>query len=187
MAGDLIRLGATTACALLALLLARAALHKLGDRLRFEGVLADYALVPQSLLRPMVRIVPGIELACALALAVPPLRPLGALAAAGLLSGYGLAMAINLLRGRSEIDCGCGGAPEPLGWRLVARNLILVAAVLPAGGRLGGAPDAGETMVAWGLALTALLIWGAVEQLAANAGRMRAGQADAALSSFGGA
>jgi hypothetical protein len=35
------------------------------------------------------------------------------------------AMALNLLRGR-VLDCGCGGAPQPLSWGLVVRNLAMV-------------------------------------------------------------
>jgi hypothetical protein len=41
-------------------------------------------------------------------------------------------MAINLLRGRHDIDCGCGGASHPLSWGLVARNVVLAAAALVA-------------------------------------------------------
>jgi Methylamine utilisation protein MauE len=41
-------------------------------------------------------------------------------------------MAINLLRGRNDIDCGCGGAAHPLSWGLVVRNVVLAAAALAA-------------------------------------------------------
>ena len=37
-------------------------------------------------------------------------------------------MAMNLLRGRSSIDCGCGGKPTPLSWWLVGRNALLTIA-----------------------------------------------------------
>ena len=39
-------------------------------------------------------------------------------------------MAVNLLRGRHDIDCGCGGATHPLSWGLVARNGVLAAAAV---------------------------------------------------------
>jgi hypothetical protein len=57
---------------------------------------------------------------------------------------YGLAIAINLLRGRLHISCGCGlgnssGENQPLSWMLVLRNILLMALallpLLPASGR----------------------------------------------------
>jgi len=41
---------------------------------------------------------------------------------------------LNLLRGRSYIDCGCGGAAHPLSWGLVARNGVLAVAALGVSG-----------------------------------------------------
>ena len=49
---------------------------------------------------------------------------------AALVSAYAVAIAINLLRGRHDIDCGCGGASHPLSWGLVARNMVLAAAAI---------------------------------------------------------
>jgi len=187
MASDLIRLAAATACAFVALLFVRAALHKMGDAARFEGVLADYGLVPDVALRAATRAVPALELACAAALALGPARAFGAWAGVALLMGYAGAMGLNLMRGRTEIDCGCGGAPEPLSWALVARNLLLSAALVPAA--LGAAAPLAwtETLTAWAVGLLILLCWGGVEQLLANAGRMRQDARSLAQSAFGGA
>jgi len=58
--------------------------------------------------------------------------------AALLLLLFAAAMAANLLRGRSDIDCGCaiGRLRERIGWPLVTRNLLLaVVALLLAWGR----------------------------------------------------
>jgi hypothetical protein len=57
----------------------------------------------------------------------------GAWLAALLLSGFAAAIAINLARGRKAIDCGCfqSALRQPLRIVLVARNLLLVAAILP--------------------------------------------------------
>ena len=52
---------------------------------------------------------------------------LAAVGTAALMLVYAMAMAINLLRGRAWIDCGCGGG-ESLSWLLVARNGIFAAA-----------------------------------------------------------
>ena len=64
-----------------------------------------------------------------------------------LLAVYALAMALNLLRGRVYIGCGCslGGSPAsdtPLSWWLVMRNLLLSGLAL-----LGAVPTTGRTLV----------------------------------------
>jgi ABC-type phosphate transport system permease subunit len=52
---------------------------------------------------------------------------------AALLLVYAGGMAINILRGRTHIDCGClgfGTSRASLGWELVARNILLGAVAL---------------------------------------------------------
>lgn len=130
----------TVLCAAVAffmtLLFAGAAWHKLSDLAAFERVLLGYRLLPAAVCRWLARLVPGLELGAAgLALAslwLPSLRAPAALACALLLGTYAGAMGINLLRGRRDIDCGCGGPGErPLSWSLVVRNLVLIALVVP--------------------------------------------------------
>ena len=48
-----------------------------------------------------------------------------------LLFVYAAAMAINLARGKSVIDCGCGSAGTPLSGWLVGRNLLFVCFAMP--------------------------------------------------------
>src|SRR5258708_19110455 len=57
----------------------------------------------------------------------------GAALATALLAGFAVAMAINLVRGRKEIDCGCFHSTlrQPLSVAFVARNLFLGAVILP--------------------------------------------------------
>ncbi|QWJ09315.1 hypothetical protein J5V76_28760 (plasmid) [Bacillus mycoides] len=45
-----------------------------------------------------------------------------------LLTVYSLGVIINLLRGKSNISCGCGGSLESnhLSWPLIIRNLIFI-------------------------------------------------------------
>lgn len=94
------------------------------------GVVADYRILPEPLVEPFARALPWLEIAAGLSLLVPPTRPLGAVLAAGLLLVFVVAMAVNLARGRTEIDCGCfiGRQKERIGWPLVVRNLLLVGA-----------------------------------------------------------
>lgn len=108
----------------------------------FEGVLADYRLLPEFLVRPVARALPVLELAAGLLVLLPPTRPAGGALAAGLLLIFALAMAVNLARGRTEIDCGCflGRQKERIGWPLVARNLMLVALAAPLLVAEGAAP-----------------------------------------------
>ena len=114
-----------------ALLLGVAAWRKVRDIGAFEAILADYRLLPELLMRPAAIATPAVEGALAAAWVVAPWQPDGALVAgvgtAVLMLGYGLAMTTNLARGRSWIDCGCGGGEE-LSWVLVGRNLVLAAA-----------------------------------------------------------
>jgi len=114
------------------LILFGAGLTKLRHRALLPGVIANYRLLPAAVVTPAAIALPLAEIAVG-GLLLIGVRPLPVLLGAGLLGLFALAMAINLLRGRSHISCGCG-RPElsqSLGWPLVARNLLLAAALLP--------------------------------------------------------
>lgn len=116
----------------LGLLLGLAAVHKLRDPARFRSALAGYRLLPEASLGTAAVGVIGIELAAAVLVVLPAARPIGGLIAAGLMAAYGAAIAVNLLRGRTRIDCGClgFGKSERIAWWMVGRNLVLAAAAL---------------------------------------------------------
>ena len=144
----------------LALVFAPAAWHKLRERDLFAAQVQAYAILPRRL-RVLAHALGPLEAAAAIALlgAAPGA---GAGLAAGLLLLYALAMALNLLRGR-VLDCGCGGAPQPLSWGLVVRNLAMVlmamAAALPRDARELTLDDAwlfGLAVAAWLVLLAAL-------------------------------
>lgn len=105
---------------------------KLAARDAFAGVLANYRLLPDRLVTPVALLLPCLEIAVAAGLLIPATRPLAASGAGLLLLLFAAAMAVNLLRGRSDIDCGCaiGRLRERIGWPLVARNLLLAAVAL---------------------------------------------------------
>lgn len=161
----------------LALLFVRAALHKLGDRYRFQGILADYNLLPEGSLGIAAFAVPVIELAAAVFLIMPAGRPIGAALAGTLLTIYAIAMAISLARGHALMDCGCGGAPEPISWWLVTRNAGLVALIAPtATGLVAPAvPNLGLDATSLGMGTLLLLVWMIAEAMLANARRMNEG------------
>ncbi|MDO8909221.1 MAG: MauE/DoxX family redox-associated membrane protein [Pseudohongiella sp.] len=114
----------------LALLFFMAARHKLSDNRRFQAQLAAYQIVPESLLALSAKALPWLEMSLVFALLIPVTRPIAALVAATLLVVYALAMAVNMSRGRSEIDCGCGDIPQTLSPMLLLRNAVLATGAL---------------------------------------------------------
>lgn len=111
-----------------ALILFGAAWQKFSEPNAFLAALAGYRLVPDPLLGLVTRAVPSIEIALGLGLLWPATRSLALIGTSTLLLVYALSIAVNLVRGRSYIDCGCGGMAQPLSWALVARNGVLAAA-----------------------------------------------------------
>ena len=107
-----------------------AAAHKLKDMADFRAVLATYRVLPERVVRVAAACVVAIEIVIGIgALWQYPLAFVGASVA---LLGYAGAMSVNLARGRRFIDCGCGGAQQPLSVGLVLRNVALAAAALVA-------------------------------------------------------
>jgi hypothetical protein len=116
----------------LATLLAASAAHKLRAREQWPAIVGQYKLVPDVLAGPVAALVPLTEALAAAGLLWPRTRAAGALAAAALLLAYAAALAINLRRGRTSIDCGCFGSRRRQGiapW-MVGRNLVLAALAL---------------------------------------------------------
>jgi len=112
---------------LVALVFLAAALGKMRHWLAFQGVLANYRLLPERLIAPVAYLLPPAEAALALWLATGFATASASLAAASLLLLFAAAMGINLLRGRRSIDCGCfqSTLKQSLSWRLVVRNVAI--------------------------------------------------------------
>ena len=160
-------------CRLLAaVIFGSAALGKVRDFARFTGVLRDYQILPAWCVVPAAAIVIATEAFITLSIWYPPLRALVVGVSVSLLASYALAIALNLWRGRREIDCGCsfggigeGGTGEPISWVLPFRNGLLALVCL-----IAGLPEARElSLPGWGVAVvaaTALAIcyrtWGAL-------------------------
>ena len=97
--------------------------HKLRDMRDFRSVLATYRVLPDGLVGTAAWFVVAAELAVGIgALVQFALAYVGAML---LLLAYAGGMVVNLQRGRRFIDCGCGGAAQPLSVGLVVRNLLL--------------------------------------------------------------
>jgi hypothetical protein len=117
-----------TARLVLAAVFAMAAFAKVRSLDEFVGVVHNYRVLPEFLVRPVAYALPPLEAAIALALLLEPTRTAGAVGAAALLVVFALAMAFNLARGRVEIDCGCFAATlkQRISWALVSRNVALI-------------------------------------------------------------
>jgi len=156
----------------LALLFGAAAFHKLRAPRAFAETLGDYALLPIALVPWVAAALGAGELLLVIGLLVPVAVAAAALGGAGLLGVYSGAIAINLARGRRDIDCGCLGPAgrQPLSARLLVRNVLLIAACLallaPVGARALFWVDA--LSVAGGSAAFALL-WSAVQRIQLSA------------------
>lgn len=146
---------------LTALVFARAAVLKFGSWSAFAGVVDNYDLLPQALVAPVAWTLPVTEAAIALALLVPAARqPFAEIAAAVLLAVFALAMAINLARGRGQIDCGCGDARrrQPLRVGLVSRNLVLAGLLIVAAATPHGAASLGGAVIGLAAGLGAFML-----------------------------
>ena len=113
----------------LALLLLTAAWQKLRSHTEFAAALAGYRLFPRALLPVLTWLIPCLEAAIAVGLLAPRSRLPAVLAGCALLLAYAGAVAINLGRGRLDLDCGCAGPNDrrPIAPWMVARNLLLAA------------------------------------------------------------
>jgi hypothetical protein len=118
----------------LGVIFAQASIHKLRDRHRFREVLLAYRIPVgpfESLRAPLTTVLaatlPAIEMLLAVYLIASRSGVAGSIALA-LLAIYTAAIALNLARGRTDFDCGCGGPAmrQPIGPGLVFRNGLLM-------------------------------------------------------------
>jgi hypothetical protein len=149
----------------------QAAFAKLRHRELLSGVIANYRLLPSALVGPAALLLAPAELAVALGLLLGG-QALAATVAIALLVIFAAAMGINIIRGRREIDCGCGRSQlrQPLSWLLVVRNLVLAAILVP---RVlpGATPTESELAIAFagGLAVFVIVqLFNAIGALAAS-------------------
>ena len=115
----------------LALLFGAASLHKLRHAVQFRHTLARYlqgfAADGHGFEKSLFVIIVGLELAVVFACALPTAHRVAAFVSGGMLFLYATAMAVNLLRGNSLLDCGCTWTSTRQSVRpaLVIRNALL--------------------------------------------------------------
>jgi hypothetical protein len=115
------------------LVFATAVAGKIRHRHELPGVVANYRLLPEGLAATAAWMIVSLECLAALSLLSGLWLAAGATLAIVLLGGFALAMAINLARGRREIDCGCFqlGLRQRLSAGLVMRNVALAIFLVP--------------------------------------------------------
>ncbi|SRR5579871_6060965 len=125
-----------TLAAALSILFASSAAIKLAALSRFAAAVENYRILPRRWSWLTAVVVPVLEASAAIGLLISATREPAAIAAALLIAMFSAAIAINLARGRREIDCGCFGAAlrQTLSGWLLARNAILIAAAAAIGG-----------------------------------------------------
>jgi len=128
---DFLAIGQLVVRFAVATLLISAAVAKYRDYPKWIGALSAYGLLPEALLGAFALSLPAAELIVALSLVFGVLLFAGILAGIGLLILFASALAINLLRGRRNIDCGCDlrGRPRQISWYQVGRNAMLAGAL----------------------------------------------------------
>lgn len=161
-----------------ALLLVWAAVSKGRDLARFRAVLADYRLVPAPLLPVATVGIPAVEVAIGAVWLLAPWSSsammLACYSTALLMAVYAAVVAVNLARGRSWIDCGCG-AGDSVSWPMVARNSLLGAvAVAPLAMAEAAPPGWLDLAVSLPLLALAALIYQAGNALIRNAALLKA-------------
>jgi hypothetical protein len=114
------------------LIFAHAVISKISNIGVFIEVLANYRLVPNIAVPMVAWLVLALEGGIVLMIAFDGTVQVAGAIAWALLVIFTIAIAVNLARGRRDIDCGCfpGGAKNHLSVSLVVRNLLLSAMCL---------------------------------------------------------
>jgi len=97
----------------------------------FARVVVEYHVVPTAAARAVAVLITSSETMLALLLLTGRGQPASEIAAAALIAVVTVAVVRNLLRGRTDLECGCTGRPgQKIGWNVVGRNLGLVGLAL---------------------------------------------------------
>lgn len=166
---------------LLAFVFLRAALHKVRHYGDFLTQLTAYELLPAALLPAFTVFLILLEASLALSLIFGGWMYTSFITAALLLL-YAAAMALNLLRGNDDLDCGCSGPAgfssgetPTISWTLVVRNGVLAVFALATAIPLPSTTQRLSLQELSTIALASLaviLIYSSIEQAIANQQRL---------------
>lgn len=148
--------------------------HKFRDFGLFAQQVRDYRVIPSVFITTSAVLIVLSEAAVVLLLIVTD-AAVGIYLASFLLLIYAIAMMINLLRGRTEIDCGCAGPGngQAISYALVIRNCLLAILVLSAGVVTTGRVLLSADYVMLILSLVvSILLYLTINQLIANSSQL---------------
>jgi uncharacterized membrane protein len=160
-----------------AAIFAGSAAMKFAAPMEFRGAVENYRIVPEWAAAVVGWTVPMLELAGAAGIMLPAWRPAAALCLLSLLTIFTAAVALNLARGRRNIDCGCFGPlmrQQLSGW-MIARNAMLAMLV-----GIAAAPENERALSAFDYAtmvpavIALVMLYAAANYLLANAPTTRA-------------
>lgn len=111
---------------LLAIIFISSAISKLKDINGHGALIAEYKITPINWSNPLAWINCIFELLAGILLFIGYFQSPSLIVIIIFLVGYSFAVGINLVRGRSEMSCGCGGVvgDNPISWFLVIRNIF---------------------------------------------------------------
>ncbi len=112
-------------------LLLIAGVTKLTDRSAFYEAVADYDVLPSALARPFAFLMPLVEVALGMLLLLGLFTVPAAALAVPLFGSFGIAIGVNMLRGR-HFDCHCFGSAQSdrVGGPAFLRSLLLAGTAL---------------------------------------------------------
>ncbi len=147
--------------------------HKLRNLSLFNENIRDYRLTPEGLNAVVAAAILFVEFSIVILLVAKPV--IGFALAGSMLLLYAVAMFINLMRGRSTIDCGCGraGTGQTISYSLVMRNIAisLVAFLSTQGPAIASFSQQQLLLGLAGLVVT-MLLYSAINELLVNAPKL---------------
>lgn len=117
----------------LSIIFVASAISKLRNQPAFVAIVLNYRVLPKHWGRRFALTLPWVELVLGLSLLFGVFtQPTAVLSGLSLLS-FTVAVGINLLRGRKDLDCGCGGAKrsQKISGRIILRNVALIMLAVP--------------------------------------------------------
>jgi uncharacterized membrane protein YphA (DoxX/SURF4 family) len=111
---------------LLGALFVWASVTKVPDMAAFAESVANYRIVPPTLVPAAAAMLVGVEFAAGLALIANLWTRAAALVLAALLAGFTVGLTSALVRG-IDLACGCFGGNAPATWWTVGRDVVLLA------------------------------------------------------------
>lgn len=152
---------AATGCAIaIGVIFLAAGLRKLRNREATAASIDLYRILPGQGGRFVALPLALLEVTSGLLLLMPSERFFGALAISTILGAYTFAIGLNVVRGTTDFDCGCGDMllVQP-GAALLARNAVILVFTAGLAFVRGAPPDALHWIAAVSIALLVLILW----------------------------